>query len=636
MTHGPDGNSGVLHAPVHLLQAKDVRITSKTEVHMAEMIPDRLPSGASAGEKKVFAFLQQLSDDVIVYYEPIVADRYPDFIVIIPSVGLLIIEVKGWYPMHIVDANNNDVVITTHGNNQLCKHPIRQAREYKFLLMDTARKHPETAGLLHQNGKHHGKFLFPFGHMVLLNNCTRHQLDERGLSKIFPAGKVLSRDEFEALSPDTAIETLKSYFDPWWNCAVLSERQTSVLRSIIHPQIVISQLLKSDDVEQAPLNILDLRQERNARSLGEGHRIVYGVAGSGKTVILVSRARAIAEHPEKRVLILCYNRALAEYFQKLFATVSNVTCLNFHRWGAQRIGVYFKKDEEDEEYGERLLTRLQHGEGDAHYYDAVFIDEAQDFSKSWFTCAKLALKEPDDGDLLIVGDASQSLYHRRGFSWAEAGVNARGRTINKRFDLDKNYRNTRQILKIAAEFVATNAQQVDDPETSLQIIKPDPDAALRSGPVPEMLLAPTVDGELGAAVQKIDAWLKQGLKATEIAVLYRANVKGWLKDLASLMSRRTAVNWPQSPDADLRNPSGVFLTTIHSAKGLQWRAVLVMRIDMMPYIPKPDDNTTMQERVERGLMYVAMTRAEEMLAFTRSSLNGFALRIQQLLDHEKH
>ena len=65
---------------------------------MAEMIPDRLPSGASAGEKKVFALLQQLPDDVIVYYEPVVADRYPDFIVIIPSLGLLVIEVKGWYP----------------------------------------------------------------------------------------------------------------------------------------------------------------------------------------------------------------------------------------------------------------------------------------------------------------------------------------------------------------------------------------------------------------------------------------------------------------------------------------------------------------------------------------------------------
>jgi hypothetical protein len=57
---------------------------------MAEMIPDRLPSGASAGEKKMFALLQQLPDDAIVYYEPVVAYRYPDFIVIIPSVGLLV------------------------------------------------------------------------------------------------------------------------------------------------------------------------------------------------------------------------------------------------------------------------------------------------------------------------------------------------------------------------------------------------------------------------------------------------------------------------------------------------------------------------------------------------------------------
>ena len=73
---------------------------------MAEMIPDRLPSGASAGERKVFALLQQLPDEVIAYYEPVVADRYPDFIVIIPSVGLLVIEAKGWYPNHILEANN--------------------------------------------------------------------------------------------------------------------------------------------------------------------------------------------------------------------------------------------------------------------------------------------------------------------------------------------------------------------------------------------------------------------------------------------------------------------------------------------------------------------------------------------------
>src|SRR5258707_2247030 len=107
---------------------------------MAEMIPDRLPSGASAGEKKMFALLQQLPDEVIVYYEPVVAERYPDFIVIIPSVGLLIIEAKGWYPNHILAANSIDVTTNSHGKPEVCKHPVRQARDSQHQLMDTARR----------------------------------------------------------------------------------------------------------------------------------------------------------------------------------------------------------------------------------------------------------------------------------------------------------------------------------------------------------------------------------------------------------------------------------------------------------------------------------------------------------------
>ena len=59
-----------------------------------------------------------------------------------------------------------------------------------------------------------------------------------------------------------------------------------------------------------------------------------------------------------------------------------------------------------------------------------------------------------------------------------------------------------------------------------------------------------------------------------------------------------------------------------------------MRCDMMPFLAGPNADRAEQARLERGLMYVAMTRAEEMLAFTRSSLNGFASRIQQLLDQD--
>jgi superfamily I DNA/RNA helicase len=59
-----------------------------------------------------------------------------------------------------------------------------------------------------------------------------------------------------------------------------------------------------------------------------------------------------------------------------------------------------------------------------------------------------------------------------------------------------------------------------------------------------------------------------------------------------------------------------------------------MRSDMMPHFADSDADKVEVERLERGLMYVAMTRAEERLAFTRSSVNGFATRIQQLLDEQ--
>jgi hypothetical protein len=596
---------------------------------MAEMIPDRLPSRASSGEKRVFALLQQLPDDIIVYYEPVVADRYPDFIVIIPNVGLLVVEVKGWYPNQILRANNIEVAIGARGQEEICKHPVRQARDYQHQLMDSARRHPETAALLKNGGVRAGKFIFPFGHLAIMNNCTRQQLAERELSGVFPVNKVLARDEFDVLLEGDPIDQLRSFFDPWWAFGRLSKSQIAILRSVIHPEIVISRPAPVPVQDEPPLKVLDLRQERSAHSLGEGHRIVYGVAGSGKTVILIARARLIAQDPEKQVLILCYNRALAEYFQGLFVQAANVSCLNFHLWGAQRNTIYFKKDEDEEEFGQRLLERLQRGEGEAHRYDAVFIDEAQDFPKSWILCSKLALKEPDDGDLLIVGDGTQLLYRRRRFAWIDAGIHAQGRTINARFDLDRNYRNTREIMKIAAQFV-TAEEQRNDPEAGLQIIKPNPDTTLRSGPVPEMLVAPTAEDELRIAVNRILAWLQSGLKPSEIGVLYRAR-GGWVSDLVSLISKETAVHWPQSPNGNFNDRSGVCVRTIHSAKGLQWRAVLVMRSDMMPYMP-PDVDVVEQERLEQGLMYVAMTRAEEMLAFTRSTLNGFASRIQQLLD----
>ena len=181
---------------------------------------------------------------------------------------------------------------------------------------------------------------------------------------------------------------------------------------------------------------------------------------------------------------------------------------------------------------------------------------------------------------------------------------------------------------------ARDWREQNDPESGLQIVRPNPNVALRSGPVPEMLTASTAKAELQGAVKKILAWLEGGLKPSEIAVLYRANTEGWVKHLASLISQQTAVYWPHDTSGSFVDPSGVCIRTMHSVKGLQWRAVLVMRCDMMPFLVGPSVDRAEQERLERGLMYVAMTRAEEILAFSRSTSNGFASRIQQLLDND--
>jgi hypothetical protein len=59
------------------------------------------------------------------------------------------------------------------------------------------------------------------------------------------------------------------------------------------------------------MRVMDLQQEQLARSLGEGHRVIHGVAGSGKTLILGYRAEHLARVCVKPILVLCYNKALA-------------------------------------------------------------------------------------------------------------------------------------------------------------------------------------------------------------------------------------------------------------------------------------------------------------------------------------
>ena len=103
---------------------------------MAECIPDRLSAKASRGEERTFALLKKLPDDYLIYYEPNIDNRHPDFIVIAPDLGVIIIEVKGWYLDDVAQGNRSDITIKHDGLiRQVCRGmtavllPVQQERE---------------------------------------------------------------------------------------------------------------------------------------------------------------------------------------------------------------------------------------------------------------------------------------------------------------------------------------------------------------------------------------------------------------------------------------------------------------------------------------------------------------------------
>jgi hypothetical protein len=603
---------------------------------MAQMVPERPPEKASAGEKRLFAALQKLDDSCIVYYEPVVENRRPDFIVIMPGVGVLVIEVKGWPLGSIVRADHQQVTIQQFGKEVRLPHPAGQAREYMFRLVDECRRLPQASELMHTEGKHTNPFLFPFAHIAVLSQIKRCRLTSEApeAALVFPPARNVTIDELESwetLGPADLKARLKSFFDPWWPFAPLTASQADILRALIHPEIVISTAGRD-------LKTLDLRQERHARAIGDGHRIVYGVAGSGKTVILIARAKLIAEDSEKQVLLLCRNIPLRTYFRTAFRDRQNVLVHTFQGWGV-RNGAAFKKEQPDEEFGSELLNCLQNGGRDKGGFDAVLIDEAQDIPCLWFQCAKLALKEPETGDLLIVGDGNQALYRSRPFSWAEAGIHARGRTIQKRFDLDRNYRNTAQILRAAHGFAAKPSDGENAETKAVLTLPVTIESAVREGPEPVILTLAGRVQEVDYSAALIETWMLGGIEVhgrrvpvspNDIAILYpriplsHEPAMERLRERLSCFTRPVMLSGARA-DGTL-DDDGVKILTMQGARGLQFRCVILLWADLLPKSFEEND------AVSRSLFYVALTRAEDVLVILHSGSSPYVDEVRRNME----
>jgi superfamily I DNA/RNA helicase len=242
-------------------------------------------------------------------------------------------------------------------------------------------------------------------------------------------------------------------------------------------------------------------------------------------------------------------------------------------------------------------------------YDYVVADECQDFGPAELRFLR-ALVSPGPNDLLLCGDAGQRIY-KMPASWTAAGINVRGRSTRLRV----NYRTTEQIQHFADQVLPPSLDQGDGTPEARDTI------SLLSGPTPTIRGVATVEEEVGEVRAWLTTILRAGYQPADIAIF--ARTERVLHERAEAALRTCGVSWHYLSEDVIAAKDTVALGTMHRAKGLESKVVVVLGCDadLLPLalalhecIDEVDRQVVTEQ--ERHLLYVACTRAREQLLLT--------------------
>jgi DNA helicase IV len=577
-----------------------------------------------------------LEADYLCWYDVPVGTKYqhPDFLVLHPRRGLLVLEVKDWACDSIQKINPVSVTLLTPTGPKEVGNPLVQARQYAFGVKNSLERDSQ---LIAPKGHHHcGKLVCPYGFGVVLSAITRKQFDNTDLGDVLPSHLVICKDE---MIESTEVEDFQERLWRMFNVEfphTLTLPQVERIRWHLFPELRISQGslfeqaetdVRDEVVDNNILRVMDLQQEQLARSLGDGHRVIHGVAGSGKTLILGFRCEQLAKTLTKPILILCYNVVLAAKLEQLVAArglAERVVVRNFHRWCIDQITLYHvAKPREGDGFFERLVSTvsnaLERGQIPRAQYGAVLIDEGHDFEPDWFKLV-IQMIDPESNSLLLLYDDAQSIYGKKrsgNFSFKSVGIQAQGRTTILRV----NYRNTNEILDCAYSFARDILAPVDAEEDGVPLVKPE--MAGRHGEIPQIVRLGSLKAEAKYIAERL-SWLhKQSTPWNQMAILYKAGfIAAEITYALALMdipydwlSDRSSKRFDSLRDS-------VKLMTLHSSKGLEFPVVAIAGLGFMPY--KEEDAAD-----DARLLYVAMTRATEHLMMTASKDSAFVQRLSR-------
>lgn len=500
--------------------ASALLITSK----MPKILPAEPPPHTPRSELKVRKALASIDDIVVLHsvaWQGVrrgrQADGEADFIVLVPTRGIAIIEVKGG-GIEVVDGEWYST--DGKGERHRIKNPFEQAKDSKYALIEYLR---ESAPNLARVPIVHG-VVFPD---VLFTGPL-------GMSA--PPQIVLDRNALTQPGP-----SLTRLFDYWAIAGQATPEQLQRITDLLAPTTAIAPTLL-DTLEVANRGIIKLTQQQIETLNGlRRHRraTILGGAGTGKTVLAVDKACRLASEG-RRVALICFNLLLRDEIEARFLP-SNVEVFTFHgfvrSWG-RRAKLALPPSVDETWYQHSAAGHLLEAVSSTDKrYDAILIDEAQDFAPDWLKACEATVSP--DGIFYVFADTRQDVYRR---SW-QPDPDAIA------YELSINCRNTRQIARLVA---ALFNEEVRDRDID--------------GPTPIFLSANGIGNVVLLSQRTVEnLLLQEKLAASQLAVLSDS------RDIVRQLRDCIVADLPFCSAGG----TGILAETIHRFKGLEREVVIV-------------------------------------------------------------
>ena len=376
--------------------------------------PTHPPRDPEHPETLVFdAMRTQLDDSFVVFhgvkrlwYREVLEEGEADFIVAHPDLGVLVIEVKGG---DVIYEAARDRWVRKLGNGDLrpVTDPFRQAHDGEHWLVERLDRIPGSRSWLPNHGH---AVVFPQG-------TYAHEVRPDA-----PVSIVIDGEQMDVLGP-----RVRQIMADWragrenrFGTAGMAELRRSLYADL---EIVVPLGRRMEDAER---RMVDLNHEQRylLELLKTNHprAAVRGGAGSGKSLLAIEIARWLGEQG-RDTLLTCFNKRLAAHLREALAGVGGLTITHFHDLAATMVaeagldpGTDPDGDDargDDEFFHQRMPTLLVQAAAalPGRRFDAVVVDEAQDFRAAYWDAVLALHHTPHDGPLYAFLDDAQNIYH---------------------------------------------------------------------------------------------------------------------------------------------------------------------------------------------------------------------------------